>query len=186
MLNLKEKELERVENELTETELNLRKDIGNHIKKQFEITEKIDVINLKEKDLVQKECELMDQKLSLNKDQESFAKMKLEFEKNDEMIRVLKQVFKRKEEIMLLESELNVKEALLNDPNNEWKSNEETLIGLLLMLGKALKCLNRKKVYFSEKNELIDLKEHELKQREQLLESGLVIGKDINRIRGVA
>merc|ERR1712176_317368 len=41
MLNLKEKELERVESELRETELNLRKDIENHIKKQFEITERL-------------------------------------------------------------------------------------------------------------------------------------------------
>jgi len=186
MLNLKEKELERVESELREAELNLRKDIENHIKKQFEITEKIDAINLKQKDLVKKEYELMDQKFSLNKDQETFVEKKLEFEKNDEMIRVLQQLFKRKEEIMLLESELNVKEVLSNDPNNEWKSKEETLIGLLLMLGKGLKRLNRKKVHVSEKIELIDLKEHELKQREQLLESGLVIGKDINQIRGVA
>merc|ERR1712003_15909 len=66
--------------------------------------------------------------IQARKNNEILSGMKLELEKNDEMMRVLHELIKGKEEEMRLESELNFKDVLLNDLNHEWKRKEEQVM----------------------------------------------------------
>merc|ERR1712183_586769 len=78
---------------------------------------------------------------------EILSGMKLELEKNDEMMRVLHELIKGKEEEKVrLDRELNIKDVLLNDLNHEWKRKEEQVMDLISMLSKGLKSLHNKKI----------------------------------------